>query len=163
MFADVIVFAVGSCNEDISSGPEIDIIIDESLDVLVLPDEVLSSDDVELSHKGVDRSVPVHPGLPKSFPIFGVVAAMELVLSAVVHNGDTVGEESVDESVLELVVGGVVIVEEAGLVVVVVEHTEDAHVRVLVLGQPCDVADGMHGVLALVGLSGGKVDGVVQH
>ena len=121
------VAAVRESNKELTSGEGKEVVIDVSLDLLVVPDLAGLSLSVGSGNHLVEVGIRLHV-LPERLSVVGVVATGVVLLSAVVGEGDTAGSESENLSLFQTRSVVSVAVQETSIVVVVHEHTKGVNV-----------------------------------
>ena len=82
---------ISDCNEDVASGPRVELVIDPSFNVGLSPYLVILPDFVESSEVLVHISVGIH-ACPQGFSVVGVVTTVEVLLSSIINDGNTLSE-----------------------------------------------------------------------
>jgi len=123
---------VGQGNEELTTGEGIEAGISVSLNEVLVPDLGLLSLGIDLGENLVEIRAGVHV-LPERLSVSGVVAAVVVLLSSVIGEGDTSGGECEYAGSLKLGCLAWMVVEEASVVVIIDEETESINVSEVLL------------------------------
>ena len=119
--------SVGQSDEELTTREGIEVVVDVSLDLLLVPDSTGLSLSVNSGDSLVEVSVCLHV-LPERLSVVGVVAASVVLLRAVIGEGDSASSEGENLSLLQAVGVVTISVQEASVVVVIDEHTKGVNV-----------------------------------
>lgn len=114
---------IGYCNKDFTSWEGIKCVINVSFDMIFIPNLILFSCRNQSLEESVNFRVFVHRR-PKRFSIFGIISSIELLLSSIVNNRNSLAKNCVSKSTLKQLYRGIEI-KESRIIMVIDKDSED--------------------------------------
>ena len=98
---DLLILIVGEHNQSVSSSECVEIVLSVSLHLGLVEPLLALANRVDGLNEFVNLCVGVKPCWPERLSVIWIVAAVELLLGTVVHNGNTFAGEDIGQGVLE--------------------------------------------------------------
>jgi hypothetical protein len=151
---------ISESDQEVSSREGIEVVVNVSLNVLLIPNFVSFSSINKSFDEIILRAFGVHVS-PERFSVSWVTSTSIVLFTAIVDNGDTSGCDGEDESIFEPLSVAVTI-EEPGVVMIVNKDTESINIFEFRCFLGISISDVVHALAILPDVSDGEVHGVVE-